>query len=170
MGRERLEVKRGVLSFLMMVFICSIFYMGLSFAEGVNDWIQWRDGYLTQVEGIKAMAAQKSDETANWSDHRKALLVGKESEEKAIKDLEALNVPPELQQYHQKLIEGYNLMIQSGDAWLRGDQQAAQNFGLSAVECEKESYKELRRVAEQRGASKEDLGIIDRWIASFPSN
>lgn len=160
--------QRNITKFLTLVVVFSIFYCGLIFAEGINDWIQWRDDYLTQVESIKAAAVQKNEETANWSDHRRALLVGKDSDEKAIKELEALKVPPELQQYHQKLIEGYNLIIQNVDAWLRGDAQAAVNFGLKAVECEKESYKELRRVAEQHEASKEDLGIIDRWIASFP--
>jgi hypothetical protein len=153
---------RYVSKLFAFIVICFIFYSELSFAEGVKNWIQWRDGYLTQAEGIEAEAVKEARRVSNWSNHEGAILVIRDSQEKAIKELGALKVPAELQEYHQKLIEGHNFMIKSADAYLSGDAQAAQNFGLKAAECEKESYKELRRVAEQHGAPKEDLDTIDK--------
>lgn len=154
--------------FFAFIVICSVLYSGLSFAEEVKDWIQLRDGYITQVNNIKARVLQINKDAANWNDPVRALLAGANAYEKAIKELRTLGYPLELQRYHQKLIEGYNLLNQQVGVLLGGDKQAAKNFGLKALECEKESYKELRRVAEQHGAPKKDLDTIDRWISSFP--
>lgn len=159
---------RYISKLFALILICSVCYSGLSFSEGVEDWIQWRDGYLRQVGKIQATMLIINEGAKNGDDHKNALLVGKYSSEKAISELEALEVPPELQPYHQKLKEGYNLLIQQVDALLSGDVQAAENFSLKVVKAEQESFTELRRVAEQHGAPKEDLDSMDKCLSFFP--
>jgi hypothetical protein len=149
---------------------------GVSPKAGNGSWLNWYSGvkdYLDKFDAIgsksRIIAQEQTAKLVKARDdlnmHKIILTESAQALSSLFNEFKALNPPPELKGFHQKLLESYKYVEMVNDAVIRNDKDSTASYKSALNTLTLEAFSELRDVYIKHGAPQRMIEPLDKIIA-----